>query len=130
MGVPARVLGRVAGGWHQAALAEGEQRGHFKNHLRHFCITEAPSLLDPLKMPGDRESSGGWPDSGVRSGDVQGREQESPETGERSSSQGQPCCWLGSEREQLFLALHKSEFPTREAVCQVQETLNPIKREK
>ena len=73
MGVPARVLGRVAGGWHQAALAEGEQRGHFKNHLRHFCITEAPSLLDPLKMPGDRESSGGWPDSGVRSGDVQGR---------------------------------------------------------
>ena len=51
MGVPARVLGRVEGGWHQAALAEGEQRGHFKNHLRHFCIKEAPSLLDPLKMP-------------------------------------------------------------------------------
>ena len=51
VGVPARVLGRVEGGWHQAALAEGEQRGHFKNQLRHFCIKEAPSLLDPLKMP-------------------------------------------------------------------------------
>ena len=61
---------------------------------------------------------------------MKGREQESPEIAERGSSQGQPCYWLGSDRAQLFLALHKPEFPTREAVCQVQETLNPIKREK
>lgn len=42
MAIPARVLCRWQEGKHQVALAEGEQRGHFKNHLRHFCIMEAP----------------------------------------------------------------------------------------
>lgn len=30
----------------------------------------------------------------------------------------------------LPCALHKPEFPTREDVCEEQETLNPIKKEK
>ena len=68
------------------ALAEGEQRGHFKNHLRHFCITEAPSLLDPLKLPWGGAEVRGWPDSGARSGDVQGMEHASSDRGEELKS--------------------------------------------
>lgn len=58
-GHPARAPCRVAGGEHQGALSRGEQCGHFKNHLRHFCILEALSLLALPKMPWDRERSGG-----------------------------------------------------------------------
>lgn len=68
------------------ALAEGEQRGHFKNHLRHFCVTEAPSLLDPLKLPRGWAEVRGWPDSGVRSGDVQGTEHVNSDRGEELKS--------------------------------------------
>lgn len=55
-------LGPRAGwqkGEHQGPLSRGEECGHFKNHLRHFCILEALSLLALVKMPRDGERSRG-----------------------------------------------------------------------
>lgn len=109
MAIPARVLCRRQEGKHQVALAEGEQRGHFKNHLRHFCITEAPSLLALLKTPRDGQRWGRGPDSGVRSGDVQSMEQSSPARGQ----------WLQSRLAKLPARARQVQAPLSFAQTQI-----------
>lgn len=112
------------------ALAEGEQRGHFKNHLRHFCARGALSLLVLLKMPGDGQRSGSQTqESGAGTCSEESGQAQAGDGGLQSRSAMLLAGW-GLGGHDLLCALHKPEFPTREDVYEEQETLNPIRREK
>lgn len=130
MGIPARVLWRVAGGKASGGLSRRGTKRAFQEPSQALLHYGGPALPEPS------EDAQGWAEVG---GDAQ-----------TQGSGAGPCReWSGKFRQRkgaqvkvshaagwglgghnLFLASPKSKCPTREDVCEEQEILNPIKREK